>query len=88
MFSCPRTAIGDEAADVFAHAIDSVRAELIAGDVEVVVPASLVLDVLLTPVGQVVRNEFRDFCLSNLAALPGVDDLNRERLRRLVVTGG
>ena len=86
MFSQPKTLIGDENVDVMSTAIDEVQALLLDQDIEVVIPAGLVLDVLLIPSAQVVRDQFRDFCLSNLESLP-IEDLKRDRLRRLINTG-
>lgn len=49
-----------------------------------VVPRDFVGDVLAMPMFQKTRKQFRDYCDSNLAALPGIDDLTRDRLRRMI----
>jgi hypothetical protein len=80
----PCTPVAEEDSDVLTEAIETAIAAMAASNVEVVIPPSLVMDFLLVPVGMIVRPEMRDFCLSNLAALPGIDDLTRDRLRRMI----
>lgn len=49
-----------------------------------VVPRDYVADVLMMPIMQTVRQLFRDFCVSTLAALPGLDAATHDRLRRMI----
>lgn len=53
---------------------------------DLIVPRDYVGDVLALPMFQTTRKLFRDYCDSNLAALPGIDDLTRDRLRRMIKT--
>ena len=53
---------------------------------DLIVPRDFVGDVLTIPMFQKTRKRFRQYCDSNLAALPGIDDLTRDRLRRMIRT--
>lgn len=84
MFKTPILAASEESQDVFTDAIDQAIKAAVDHDVDVVIPSFLVMDFLLIPVGVIVRPQMREFCISNLAALPGIDDLTRDRLRQML----
>jgi diadenosine tetraphosphate (Ap4A) HIT family hydrolase len=49
-----------------------------------VVPRDYVADVLTMPIMQTVRQLFREFCLSNLAAIEALDAATHDRLHRMI----
>jgi len=82
-----RQTVSNETHEVRGEAIDNAIAECRRHELEIVLPPELVMDVLMTPAFSNVRPDFRQWCLCCIRELPGVSDIDRDRLCQMVAAG-
>lgn len=82
-----RKTVSAETHELRAEAIDNAIAAVAKHELEIVLPFEFAMDVLMSPAYAMVRPLFRQWCLCCINELPGISEIDRDRLCQMV-TGG
>ena len=79
--------ISGETYEVRAEAVDNAIEAIRKHELEIMLPPEFAMDVLMSPAFAMARPAFRSWCLGCIKELPGISEIDRDRLCAMVASG-